>query len=369
MRTVHVLLGSRSYPIYIGEKILSGLGGHCARLQAGRRCAIISDRHVAPLYAKAAAASLRKSGFEPALIVAPAGEKSKSLRMVQSCCDQLARHRLERKSFIVALGGGVVGDLAGFVAATYLRGIAFVQAPTTLLAQVDSSVGGKVGVNLAAGKNLVGAFYQPRFVLCDLATLRTLPEREFRAGLAEVIKYGIIYDAALFARLEEQLPRLLGRDPEVLAAVVARCCEIKGEVVRQDETETGLRAILNFGHTIGHAIEAVSGYGRYLHGEAIAIGQVAAAKLSVRASGLPAQEAGRIERLFLRAGLPAAIKLSPRRQTALIQAMRLDKKVSDGQIKFVLARRIGRVEPGREIPAQWIRGVLAAPASVKPIIY
>jgi 3-dehydroquinate synthase len=367
MRTVNVPLGSRSYPIFIGGKILPGLGGHCARLRLGRRCAIISDQHVAPLYAKSAAASLRQAGFEPALIVAPAGEKSKSLRMVQTCCDQLAKHRLERKSFIVALGGGVVGDLAGFVAAAYLRGIAFVQAPTTLLAQVDSSVGGKVGVNLAAGKNLVGAFYQPRFVLCDLATLRTLPLREFRAGLAEVIKYGIIYDTALFARLERDLPRLLRRDPEVLAAVVARCCEIKADVVRQDETETGLRAILNFGHTIGHAIEAVSGYGRYLHGEAISIGQVAAAKLSVRAAGLPVEEAGRIEKLFLRAGLPTGLQLSPRRQSALIEAMRLDKKVSEGEIKFVLARRIGRVEPGRKIPAEWIGGVLAAPAAVKPI--
>jgi 3-dehydroquinate synthase len=369
MRTVNVPLGSRSYPIFIGEKILSGLGAHCARLQLGRRCAIISDQHVAPLYAKAAADSLRRTGFEPVLVVAPAGEKSKSLRMVQTCCDQLARHRLERKSFIVALGGGVVGDLAGFVAAAYLRGIAFVQAPTTLLAQVDSSVGGKVGVNLAAGKNLVGAFYQPRFVLCDLAALRTLPMREFRAGMAEVIKYGIICDPALFARLERDLPRLLRRDPEVLAEVVARCCEIKADVVRQDETETGLRAILNFGHTIGHAIEAVSGYGKYLHGEAISIGQAAAARLSVRASGLPAAEAGRIEKLFLRAGLPASVKLSARRQTALIEAMRQDKKVSDGEINFVLARRIGRVEPGGRIPTEWIRAVLAAPASVKPIYH
>ena len=366
MRTVKVLLGSRSYPIYIGEKILSGLGGHCAQLQPGRRCAIISDRHVAPLYAKAAAASLRRAGFEPALIVVPAGEKSKSLRMVQNCCDQLARHRLERKSFVVALGGGVVGDLAGFVAASYLRGIAFVQAPTTLLSQVDSSVGGKVGVNLAAGKNLVGAFYQPRFVLCDLATLRTLPLREFRAGLAEVIKYGIIYDAALFMRLERDLPRLLSRDPEVLAAVVARCCEIKAEVVRQDETETGLRAILNFGHTIGHAIEAMAGYGKYLHGEAIAIGQAAAAKLSVRATGLPAEEAARIGKLLVRAGLPAAIKLSARRQSALIEAMRLDKKVSDGEIKFVLARRIGQVEPGHKVAAPWIQQVLAAGVPAQP---
>jgi 3-dehydroquinate synthase len=227
-----------------------------------------------------------------------------------------------------------------------------------LLAQVDSSVGGKVGVNLAAGKNLVGAFHQPRLVLCDLATLRTLPMREFRAGLAEVIKYGIIYDEALFARLERDLPRLLRRDGEVLAEVVARCCEIKAEVVRQDETETGLRAILNFGHTVGHAIEAISGYGRYLHGEAISIGQVAAAKLSVRATGLPTEAAERIEKLFVRAGLPVAIKLPGRRKAALIEAMQLDKKVSDGQIHFVLARRLGQVETGHKIPPEWIGEVI-----------
>ena len=203
-------------------------------------------------------------------------------------------HRLERKSFIVALGGGVVGDLAGFLAATYLRGIAFVQVPTTLLAQVDSSVGGKVGVNLKAGKNLVGAFYQPRLVACDLDTLKTLPEREFRAGLAEVIKYGIIYDAKLFAQLERDLPKLLKREPKMLAAVVARCCEIKAEVVGQDETEGGLRAILNFGHTIGHAIEAISGYGKFLHGEAIAIGQVAVAKISSSVAG-PARTRSRTD--------------------------------------------------------------------------
>jgi len=360
MRTVHVSLGSRSYPIFIGGKILSDMGGHCAELQLGRRCAIISDKNVAPLYAAKAAASLRKAGFDSLLLTLPAGEASKNLKMFQSCCDRLAGHRLERKSFIVALGGGVVGDLAGFVAAAYLRGIAFVQAPTTLLAQVDSSVGGKVGVNLAAGKNLVGAFHQPRLVLCDLATLRTLPLREFRAGLAEVIKYGIICDQALFERLERDLPLLLRRDGEVLAEVVARCCEIKADVVRQDETETGLRAILNFGHTIGHAIEATEGYGKYLHGEAIAIGQAAAAKLSVRATGLPAAEAARIEKLFARAGLPTSIKLSARRLTALIDAMRLDKKVSDGQIQFVLARRIGQVEPGHKISPDWIRDVLAA---------
>src|SRR5882762_6400334 len=246
MRIVKVPLGDRSYRILIGRGLLSCLGAECSRLQSGRRCAIISDRNVAPRFAKIAQHSLKKAGFDSFLITVPAGETAKTMKSVESCYDQLAKHRLERNSFIIALGGGVVGDLAGFVAASYLRGIAFVQAPTTLLAQVDSSVGGKVGVNLKAGKNLVGAFHQPRLVLCDLDTLRTLPERELRAGLAEIIKYGIIHDAQLFAKLERQLPKLLARDPQTLAEVIARCCEIKADVVRQDETETGLRAILNF---------------------------------------------------------------------------------------------------------------------------
>jgi 3-dehydroquinate synthase len=231
-----------------------------------------------------------------------------------------------------------------------LRGIPFVQVPTTLLAQVDSSVGGKVGVNLIAGKNLVGAFYQPRLVVCDLDTMTTLPVREYRSGLAEVIKYGIIYDVELFDQLERDLPKLLAREPKTLAAIVARCCEIKAEVVRQDETEGGLRAILNFGHTIGHALEAISHYGKYLHGEAISIGQVAAAKLSVQGLKLPAEEAQRITDLFQRAGLPTQVKLDAAQRRNLVAAMQLDKKVSAGEIKFVLARRIGRVEFGQTVP-------------------
>src|SRR5947207_10914753 len=256
---IKVPLGVRSYTISIGSNLLSRLGHECKRLYLGQRCAVITDRNVAPRYGEAATQSLAASGFEPILITVAAGETAKSLKAVASCYDQLAEHRLERKSFVVALGGGVVGDLAGFVAATYLRGIDFVQVPTTLLAQVDSSVGGKVGVNLKTGKNLVGAFYQPRFVLCDLGTLETLPVREYRAGLAEIIKYGIIHDVELFRRLEHHMPRLLRRETKTLAAVVARCCEIKAEVVQQDETESGLRWILHFGHTLGHALEAVSG--------------------------------------------------------------------------------------------------------------
>jgi 3-dehydroquinate synthase len=358
VRTVSVQLGNRSYAIKIAPGLIDQLGRECARLKLGARCAIITDTNVGRRFAKAAFNSLATTGFSPSLIVVPAGEPAKSLKTVQTCYDLLAAHRLERKSFIVALGGGVVGDLAGFVAATYLRGIAFVQVPTTLLAQVDSSVGGKVGVNLKAGKNLVGAFYQPRLVLCDLDTMRTLPEREFRAGFAEVIKYGIIYDARLFAQLERDLPKLLRREPQTLAAVVARCCEIKSDVVGQDETENGLRAILNFGHTIGHAIENISGYGKFLHGEAISIGQVATAKLSSGLMGLSGDDAGRIRDLFKRAGLPTQIKLKPAQRQKLFAAMRLDKKVSGGEIKFVLAKRIGRVVWGQRVAGELIGSVL-----------
>ena len=361
MRTVQVSLGNRSYPIFIGPKLLPQLGGLCAKHRLGSRCAVITDRNVGPIYATVALKSLKSAGFDPVLITVPAGETAKSLATVQSCYDQLAAHRLERKSFIVALGGGVVGDLAGFVAATYLRGIPFVQVPTTLLSQVDSSVGGKVGVNLKAGKNLVGAFYQPKFVLCDLGTLKTLPEREFRAGLAEVIKYGIIYDAPFFTRLERLIERLLQRDPKVLAQIIARCCEIKAEVVGQDETETGLRAILNFGHTLGHAIENSFGYGKYLHGEAISIGQVLAARLSRDLVGLPQKDAIRINNLFFAAGLPNVLKPTAALRQKLFDAMKLDKKVSNGEIKFVLAEKIGRVKWGQKVPARLIEETLSTP--------
>jgi 3-dehydroquinate synthase len=358
VRIVPVSLGNRSYAIKIAPGLIGRLGRECARLKLGARCTIITDTNVGKRYAKTVFNSLATAGFSPALIIVQPGEAAKSLKTVQSCYDQLAVHRLERKSFIITLGGGVVGDLAGFLAATYLRGIAFVQVPTTLLAQVDSSVGGKVGVNLKAGKNLVGAFYQPRLVLCDLDTLKTLPDREFRAGLAEVIKYGIIYDAKLFAQIERDLPKLLKREPKLLAAVVARCCEIKAKVVGGDETEGGPRAILNFGHTIGHAIEAVSGYGRFLHGEAIAMGQVAAAKISHHVLGLPERDVERVTRLFQRAGLPVAIRLRAAQRPKFVAAMRHDKKVSGGEIKFVLAKKIGSVVWGQRVPDELIHQAL-----------
>lgn len=362
MRIVKVPLGNRSYDIKIGSGLIGKLGSECARLKLGQRCAIITDTNVGRQYAKPAYNALVQAGFEPSLVIVPAGETAKSLKSVHSCYDRLASHRLERKSFIVALGGGVVGDLAGFVAATYLRGIPFVQVPTTLLAHVDSSVGGKTGVNLKAGKNLVGAFHQPRLVLCDLEALATLPAREFRAGLAEVIKYGIIYDAALFTRLERDLPKLLRRESKALGEVIARCCEIKADVVGQDETESGLRAILNFGHTIGHGLEAISSYGKYLHGEAISIGQVAAAKLSASLAGLSEKDAARISELFQRAGLPTAVKLNTSQRPKLLAAMQLDKKVSNGEIKFVLAKKIGQVVWGQRVPTTEIEKVLTTDA-------
>ncbi len=358
MRTVSVQLGDRSYAIKIAPGLLNRLGGECARLKLGERCAVIADTNVGKKFARPVFESLVNAGFEPSLIIVPAGETAKNLECVHRCHDRLASHRLERKSFIVALGGGVVGDLAGFVAATYLRGIDLVQVPTTLLAQVDSSVGGKTGVNLRAGKNLVGAFYQPKLVLCDLDTLKTLPEREYISGLAEVIKYGIIFDVKLFARLERDLPKILQRNAKTLSEIIARCCEIKAEVVSQDETETGPRAILNFGHTIGHAIENGFGYGKFLHGEAISIGQVAAAKLSQKILGLPSGDVARIESMFMRAGLPVQIKLNSTQRKKLFTAMKLDKKVSAGEIKFVLAQKIGKVVWGQKVSPTLIEEIL-----------
>jgi len=366
MHRVRVPVPGRDYQILIGPGLLSQLGPQCRRLGLGTRCALISDTHVAPRYGKAAVESLRRAGFEPVTLSVPPGETSKCGRQVQACYEALARHRLERASFVVALGGGVVGDLAGFVAATYLRGIDFVQVPTSLLAQVDSSVGGKVGVNLKAGKNLVGAFHQPRLVLCDLETLGTLPARELRAGLAEVIKYGIIQDARLFARLERDLPALLRLDAGVLGPVVARCCAIKADVVGQDEREGGLRAILNFGHTIGHAIENSIGYGTFLHGEAISIGQVAAAHLSHECLGLSRAAVERIRALFEAAGLPARLALSSHQRRRLLAAMKLDKKVRGGHVRFVLARRIGFVEFNQSVPKAAIGRALDAVQPVAP---
>ena len=329
LERLRVELGPRSYDIVIGGGLLARAGEFLAPLKLGKRGAIICDSHTETLYAQPLKAALPGAD----ILSIPAGETSKSMQQTAALLERMTGLGLDRKSFVIAVGGGVVGDLAGFVAATYLRGIAFVQVPTTLLAQVDSSVGGKVGVNLPQGKNLVGAFYQPRLVLADTDTLRTLPERELRAGLAEVIKYGAIRDADFFREVENGLP--------VGPRMVRRCCEIKAEVVGADETETtGLRAILNFGHTVGHALEAISEYGRWLHGEAIAIGMCVAAELSVKRSGLPAADAARIRALLAARGLP--VKLPAEVTLArLLPAMRLDKKAEAGQLRFVLLKKLG----------------------------
>ncbi len=349
MRLVRISLGPRSYSIHVGEGLLPRVGAECVKLGFGRACAVISDTCVARGYAAETMASLERAGFAPHLITVPAGERSKTLRQTQACCERLAAHRLDRGSFVVALGGGVVGDLAGFVAGVYLRGIRSVQIPTTLLAQVDSSVGGKTGVNLRAGKNLVGVFRQPDLVLCDTSVLATLPQRELRAGLAEVIKYSVILDAALFRWLEINLDRLLELDQRALTEVISRCCRLKGRVVAADERESGLRAILNFGHTVGHAIESVWHYGKYVHGEAVAIGMVVAARLSTRLVNLPEADFERLLRLLERAGLPTSTPLTSARKRRLGAVMRVDKKARDGEVGFVLTPRIGEALWGQKV--------------------
>ena len=360
MQAVDVSLGVRSYRIWIGRGLLERIGQECAGIGLGRKCAVITDTNVGRLYAESVCVSLRNEGFDPVVIEIKAGEASKSLRTAEDCYEKLVKAGLDRKSFIVALGGGVVGDLGGFVAATYMRGIKYVQVPTSLLAQVDSSVGGKVAVNLKQGKNLVGVFYQPVLVICDVGTLVTLPEREYISGLAEVIKYGVIADSRFFNELELHFSELSSRHLGVLEEVITRCCQIKADVVSRDETESGLRQILNFGHTIGHAIEAVCGYGRFLHGEAVAIGMVGATYLSTKICGLPESERARIVNLLKSVDLPVAIRITERRREKILQAMKVDKKAQGGEIKFVLAKRIGEVVWGQTVRDQEINMALDA---------
>jgi 3-dehydroquinate synthase len=344
---VKVDLGDRSYPIHIGSGILDSLGTACQAAGLKGKCLIVTDEHVAPLYGSHAFQSLEKAGFKPVIEILPAGETTKCQAQLMNLYSKAAAHGLDRKCFMVALGGGVIGDLTGFAAASWLRGIRFVQAPTSLLAMVDSSVGGKTGINIPAGKNLVGAFHQPELVLMDLDTLKTLPPRELAAGMAEVVKYGVIWDAELFRKLEQ--------GSSIDAGLIARCCEIKAEVVGKDERESGLRGILNFGHTAAHAIENVAGYGQFLHGEAVAIGMVYAAHLSVALKGLSVNESARIEKLLAGLALPVgAPKLTWKEIRA---AMAVDKKTVGGLTKFVLADRLGHVEFGCEVPEKLLEEV------------
>ena len=345
-KTVSVALGERSYDIQIGPD--AQMDAAC-ELVRGRHCLMVSDSNVMPAWGDQCEAILTAAGATVGRATVPAGEQSKSLACVQDLYGQALAQGVDRRSVVVALGGGMVGDLAGFVAGTYLRGIAFLQMPTTLLAMVDSSVGGKTGVNLPQGKNLIGVFYQPIEVVANLDTLSTLPEREYVSGLAEVIKYGVIWDADLFASLESNVAHLASRDQAYLTEVVARCCAIKGDVVQQDEREGGLRAILNYGHTMGHAIEQVSSYNTYLHGEAITIGMHYAGLLSRDVLGFPEDDRQRVNALMAAVGLPLTFRGEMPSWDAMRQAMSADKKTSAGVLKFVLAKRIGEVAFGCEV--------------------
>lgn len=336
---LEVGLGERSYRIQIGSGILARLGQACAGLGIGKRIFIVTNPTVAGYYLAPVRSSLESAGFSVTEVLIPDGEQFKNLDTVSDVYDALVDAGVDRGGVVVALGGGVVGDLAGFAAATFLRGIPFLQVPTTLLSQVDSSVGGKTGVNLAKGKNLVGSFHQPKYVLIDVLTLSTLPEREYLSGLAEVVKYGVVLDAELFSYIDEHTPEILDRDPETLMYLISRCCSLKAEVVGQDERETGIRAVLNYGHTLGHAVESLSGYGKYTHGEAVAIGMVAAARFSESKGLATPDDTARIRAVLNSLGLPTG---APHFSAdACSAALLRDKKARDGGITFICNKGIG----------------------------
>jgi 3-dehydroquinate synthase len=358
MRTLNVELGERSYPIHIGAGLLARPELVSSHLEQNR-VAIVTNTVVAPLYLQLLMDGLSARGVACLPILLPDGEAHKNWETLNSIFDSLLAARCERATTIFALGGGVVGDMAGFAAAVYQRGVPFVQIPTTLLAQVDSAVGGKTAINHPAGKNMIGAFYQPRVVLADTDTLQTLPQRELAAGLAEVIKYGFIRDLAFLDWLEANLDRLLARESEALAYAIEESCRNKAEVVGVDERESGQRALLNFGHTFGHAIEAGTGFGTWLHGEAVAAGMVLAAELSERMGYLSRVDVERITTVLKRAGLPVrAPDLGCERY---IELMSHDKKVSDGKLKFVLLERVGSAQVS-DAPIAALNDVLKIPA-------
>ncbi len=338
---VHVQLAERSYDVRIGRGLLPQIGqtalDPAISLGTNKKCAVVTESTVGPLYAEPVIASLTAAGFQPTLITVPAGEASKSMYTVEDVCRQMLRAGLDRHSFLVALGGGVIGDLAGFAASIFLRGIPFIQVPTTVLAQVDSSVGGKTGVNTAEGKNLLGTFSQPSLVLADVDTLSSLPPRAHHEGFAEIIKHAAIRDADMFTAINA-----IADGTGDLAALIQRNVAIKARIVEADEHETtGLRALLNFGHTIGHAIEASAGYGQLLHGEAISLGMIAAAQLSVELAGLAQSEADQISALLTRFNLPTELSDAAMTTETILDHMKHDKKFKEGRIRFVLLRALG----------------------------
>ncbi len=343
METIHVNLGPRSYDIEIGSGNLTDIVRFCDAEQEDAHAVIITDSNVDELYSEPVGDALQEAGAQVDILIAEAGEQSKSPEVAADLWEQLLDQGADRKTVVVALGGGVVGDLAGFVAATFGRGLRFVQVPTTLLAQVDSSVGGKVGVNLPGGKNMVGAFWQPRGVVIDVDVLASLPDREFKAGLAEVVKYGVIQDADFFAYLEQNIESVNSRDAVVLTYLVKRCCRLKADVVEQDEREeTGVRSILNYGHTFCHAFEAATEYELLLHGEGVAIGMMCAARLAERLGRVDAAFVERQRKLLAAFGLPLDVPDVDRDE--LIELMYRDKKVERGKLRFVLPSRLGHVE-------------------------
>jgi 3-dehydroquinate synthase len=362
--TVSVALGERSYDIVIGDNLLGSAAQQVAPWvektgkAKSRQAAVVTDENVRR-HAENVQKSLLADGWDARLVVVPAGEATKRLEMVGQCYDHLVEMRADRRAVIFAVGGGVVGDLAGFVAATYNRGLPFIQCPTTLLADVDSSVGGKTGVNHPKAKNLIGAFHQPLGVLIDTSVLTTLPDREYRAGLAEVVKYGVILDAEFFAYLEEHVDELNRRDAETLRHAIARSCRLKADVVEQDEFErSGLRAVLNYGHTFGHAFEAIAGYGQLLHGEAVSIGMVYASRLAERLGRNPTELTSRQVKLLNSLKLPTGLPNGDWPADEIIARMRLDKKAEAGRLRFVLSRQLGQVELVDDVPENLVRDVL-----------
>ncbi|MGY1488850.1 3-dehydroquinate synthase [Methylobacillus pratensis] len=359
MQTLHVDLGERSYPIHIGRGLLTQpelILQHLKRKQV----AIVTNTTVAPLYLEKLAQPLRDAGVKVIPIVLPDGEAYKNAATLNLIYDALLENRCERSTTVIALGGGVIGDLAGYAAATYLRGVPFIQVPTTLLSQVDSSVGGKTGINHPLGKNMIGAFYQPQVVLADIDTLSTLPERELSAGLAEVIKYGLIRDEPFFTWQEANMQKLLALETEAMSYAIYRSCENKAEVVAADERESGERALLNLGHTFGHAIENAMGYGVWLHGEAVAAGTILAADLSYRLGWLNDGDIDRIKAIFKEARLP--IEAPALGVERYLDLMGLDKKVVDGQIRLVLQQGIGKSLVTSDYDASLLKETLAIAA-------
>lgn len=357
MSTVNVDLGERSYKIYIG-KDLTDIGDIIKEYKLDRKIMVVSNPVVDSLYGDKIKGSLEKAGFSVLEAEIPDGEEYKTQEEANVLYDECMKSRLERQSGILALGGGVIGDLAGFVAATFMRGVPFIQVPTSLLAQVDSSVGGKVAVNLPTGKNMVGVFYQPKLVYIDPSVLKTLPKEEFSAGLAEVIKYGVIRDEEFFSFLEDNIDKIKALDESALEKIITRSCEIKASVVQEDEREKNLRAILNYGHTIGHALETLTEYKVYRHGEAVAIGMVYAAKIASLTKICDETLTGRLTGLLKKVDLPVAISDKLKHED-IIKLLKVDKKVKDEKVRFVLPEAMGKVVIRNDITEEIIKKALS----------